>query len=180
MAVKCLDFREKISATNQRNLICKVCKKFCHPKCVKYLPPICVERCGNFRSKIVRNKKWICEPCILAELPFYGIPKSQITALIPRFILPSPDVLNDNFVNENIENESDDDMELTCFSSKTKYLYSKDIGQLNFDDEPESFESFPIVSLNVRSIVNKDNFTKFQSFLQNLSVRPMVIVLNET
>ena len=51
---------------------------------------------------------------------------------------------------------------------------------MNFDDEAESFKSFPIISLNIRSVVNKTNFTKFQAFLQNLSVKPMIIAISET
>ena len=180
MVNKCLDCNRKISITNLRNLNCKVCKKVYDPKCVKYLPPICVKRSGNFRFKIIQNRNWVCEACFLAELPFYEISTSQIKDLIPRFVLPPPDVSNQKFVEENSENEIDDIIENNFFTSKTKYAHSKDISKLDFKDDSESYENFPIVSMNIRSIVNKDNFTKFQCFLENLSVRPMVIALNET
>ena len=153
--------------------------------CVKTLPPLCLKKIGNYRFKIVQNQNWTCEACILKELPFYQISTAQITSMVPKFVLPHIDKLNDLFVNDQRDNEHDDvgddgEFQLTHFSHNTKYKYSNDVVNLNFDDEPEVFESFPIISLNIRSIVNRNNFSRFQAFLQSLSVKPMIIALNET
>ena len=59
-------------------------------------------------------------------------------------------------------------------------MYSSDVGELNFNNEVFVYDNFPMISLNIRSIVNRDNFTKFESFLENLEVKPLVIALNET
>jgi hypothetical protein len=178
---KCLHCKRKVSISNLKNLQCKKCRKFCHPKCAKSWPLIRLKKCKQNRYKVVRSQNWQCEACILGELPFFDISNSQVRALIPKFILPSRDVLNDKFVN--IENDNDiceENLDFTYLSCQTKYLYSKDLRSLDFSEEAEPFDSFPIISMNVRSIVNKENFTKFQAFLQNLSVRPMIIALTET
>ena len=117
-----------------KNLQCKVCKRYCHPKCAKTAPPITLKKFGVHRYKIVRSRNWECEACILNVLPFYDISNSQIKSLIPKFILPTPGLLNDKFVNE--KNDSDkEDLDFTYFTHKTEYAYSKDIVKLNFDDE---------------------------------------------
>ena len=128
------------------------------------------------------------ETCILQVLPFWDLLNYQVKALNPKFILPSCDELNDKFIYEkNDENVSGDDFKFTYFSYQTNYSYSNNISSLffsffkqDFSEEAEHFESFPIISLNIRSIVNRENFTKFQAFLQNLSVKPSIIAINET
>ena len=46
---------------NQNSILCSVCLKWCHVKCGV---PLKV-----FQSDV----DWICSPCTLKELPFYGI-----------------------------------------------------------------------------------------------------------
>ena len=158
---KCPHCKRKIGIKNLKNLQCKNCCNYFHPKCVKKIPPICMQKCGSFRYKVIRNLNWVCEACILSELPFYNISNSQVKSLIPKFVLPSCDVLNDEFVPENQEEyENEYDFQFTYSSNETKYSYSRDLKDVNFDDECEHYESFPIVSINVRSIVNKNNFSK--------------------
>ena len=101
--------------------------------------------------------------------------------MIPKFILPPCSELNDNFVfDKNNDDEKGDDLLSTYFSNKIIYTYSKDLKDVNFEDVCEPFESFPMVSINMRSIVNKENFSKFQAFLQNLQIKPLVIAVTET
>ena len=178
---KCLNCKKKASITNIKNLQCKNCNQFYHLKCVRTLPPICLQKCGSFRYKVARNPNWVCEACVLNELPFYNISNSQVKSLIPKFILPSCDVLNSQFLTENQDEcENKADFQFAYTTNETKYSYSTDLKNLKFADECEPYGNFPIVSLNVRSIVNRENFSKFQAFLQNLPVKPMIIALNET
>ena len=48
-------------------------------------------------------------------------------------------------------------------SIMAQYRTSREIESLNFKDESELYEDFPILSINVRSIVNRDHFTKFEA-----------------
>ena len=114
----------------------------------------------------------------MKELPFFNISDFQLKDLIPKFIMPSCKVLNENFVLEKDDEIENDEFSYTF--NKAVYTYSKDIEKLNFDEERESFSSFSIISVNIRSIVNRDNFTKFQALLQTLSIKPIIIALNET
>ena len=83
--------------------------------------------------------------------------------------------MNDIFVSN--ESAGGDDYEnTTYFSNKTRYIQSKDIEVLSFSNDSD----FPIISLNIRSIVNTNNFAKFERFLDTLLIKPYVIGLNET
>ena len=140
---------------------------------------------GSFRYKIVRNKNWSCEGCDLSTLPFYDVSNSQIRKELPKIQrnLPSCEELNNLFVNvEQNDDVNDRDFDSTYYSPETKYIYrySKDVGKVDFVEEVGSFNSFPILSMNVRSIVNRKNFTNFEAFLSNLPVKPMIIALCET
>ena len=189
MGHSCLICNKKVSPINLKNFQCCICSRYCHPKCARYCPPICLKMSGNYRFKIVRNKKWKCESCVLSELPFFDLSDSQIIELVPKkgvkndLSLPSCHQLNDLFVIESNDDESNNN-ELNCdLSDKTNdtiYTYSSDVNALNFCEEVHKFDSLPVVSINIRSLVNRDNFTKFEGFLDTLSVKPLVIALNET
>ena len=99
----------------------------------------------------------------------------------PKAILPSCDELNDLFINKQIDDKENElDFEFNYFLNDTKYSYSKDAVKMSFIEESEFLEDFPILSINVRSIVNRDHFTQFEALLENLSVKPMIIALSET
>ena len=66
----CVVCEKRISSSNCRNLQCRTCKRLCHPKCARFLPPICIQKDGNYRFEVIRNKKWVCDICSLKELPF--------------------------------------------------------------------------------------------------------------
>ena len=118
MGHSCLICNKKISPINLKNFQCCICSRYCHPKCARYCPPICLKMSGNYRFKIVRNKKWKCESCVLSELPFFDLSDSQIIELVPKkgvqnnLSLPSCQQLNDLFVNESNDDESNNN-ELT-------------------------------------------------------------------
>ena len=176
----CLLCRRKISSINLKNLQCKICEGLCHPKCARELPPIRLKKSGRFRYKVVRNPNWQCECCRLKELPFYDVSNSQIKEMVVRQdrILPSCEDLNSLFSIERYDRENSKDQ--MNFLNESKYVCSSNIETVNFSDMGESIESFPIVSLNIRSIVNRTNFSKFEAFLASLSIKPMIIAVNET
>ena len=96
---KCMVCEKRISRQNNRNLQCQNCKRFCHPNCSRFLPRLCLERKGNFRFTVVRNRSWTCEICSLKELPFYDISKKQLKDIIKTentesSTIPSVDELN--------------------------------------------------------------------------------------
>ena len=136
----------------------------------------------NFRYKIVRNVDWQCEICTLAELPGANISNSQIRNLNSSneiYQMPSAPELNKLFIDENVEND-DENFEFTYHSNKSKYMYTNEIEDLKFVNQTKLYESFPIISVNIRSIVNSKNFTKFESLLEALPVKPMVIAISES
>ena len=187
MGQNCLECSRKVSPLNLQNLQCNRCDRYFHPKCIRGCPPKCLKRISNFRYKVIRNKKWQCEPCVLSELPFYNISETQIKDLVKTetmrndYSFPSCEQLNDLFgVDNNEENESNDLFDLPAVCNDTKYCYSSNLEELNFQDEIHDYNSFPIISVNIRSLVNRNNFTKFEGFLDTLSVKPLIIALNET
>ena len=178
MHEKCLFCNRRASILNLKNLQCSECKKLCHPKCTRNIPPICIKKDGNFRYKIIRNKNWKCDRCNLRQLPFSNLSRTQVRLMREgrNWLLSSVDDLNDLFVNENPEN--DDEFEFTYFSKKTQYKNSQNVD--SFKEESDMYDDFPILSINVRSIVNRDHFTKFEALLDSLPNKPMVIGLTET
>ena len=91
--------------------------------------------------------------------------------------IPSPQDLNGLFVDDKVDNDGDD---FYYNSNTSKYMYTHAIKDLNFENEGKSYESFPIISVNIRSIVNSRNFAKFESLLESLSVKPMIIAISES
>ena len=179
---KCLHCKRKVSISNLKNLQCKKCCKFCHPKCAKSLPQIRLKKCKQNSYKIIRSQNWECEACILAELPFFDISNSQIIKLkssndVPK--IPSAVELNNLFVNQTDEEENEN-LEFSYHLNKTRYMLTHEIENLNFENESQTYESFPIISVNIRSIVNSKNFRKFESLLESLPIKPMVIAINES
>ena len=177
MSDKCLNCNRKAVKTNVKNLVCKKCKKICHQNCAKFQPSFYIKKIG-FRHKVIRND-WYCEICNLAELPCANISDSQIRNMIPaneKTRIPSPQELNGLFVNDKVDNDED----FYYNSNNSKYMYTQDLQNLNFENEGISYESFPIISVNIRSIVNSKNFTKFESLLESLPIKPLVIAISES
>ena len=124
---KCLNCKRKVSITNAKNIKCKRCKQFYHQNCLRILPRYRMEQYG-FRHKIVFNPNWVCDACILNELPFYNISDSQVRSMIPKFILPSCEVLNDKFLTVNQDDgENIDDFQFDFKKNETKYSNSMDL-----------------------------------------------------
>ena len=157
----CLSCKRQISITNLRNFQCKVCKRFCHPNCAKKVPRFCIKPKGQPGFTVVRNCRnnpnWQCDSCILRELPFYDISDSQIKEMVIRQkrVLPSCEDLNSLFSNEADDYENDTNQ--AYFLNQCKYITSSDIEEVSFSDLNESYENFPIISFNIRSIVNGSN-----------------------
>ena len=175
---KCLACNRKVSFANCKTLQCKDCKKLFHPRCVRKLPPACLKKNGNYRYKIIRNKNWKCNICTSEELPFSNVSATRVREMhaIQRRVFPTAEELNDLFVEETKEN--DNDFEFTYFSNKTRYVNSHEIG--SFKDESSIYDDFPIISINVRSIVNKDHWTAFEAFIDSMPIKPLIIGLTET
>ena len=177
----CKVCNRRISSLNTRNLKCQDCSHYFHPNCSRFLPPICVRRNGKYRYKVVRNQTWVCDYCTLSRLPFYDLTDLQLREICvnqtndrKRVSLPSANQMNSMFVNT--VSEKDNEFDSSYFSNKAKYLETSDIEVLSFSGDSD----FPIISLNIRSIVNSNNFAKFEAFLDSLPVKPLVIGLNET
>ena len=124
----CIGCNRKISALNLKNLQCRTCNRYCHPNCARHCPSICLQRSGNFRYKIIRNKNWQCESCKLSELPFFHISDSQIKNMYSKPIpineptLPSCQELNELFVNNSeISDENDTGLEIEQPSISNQY-----------------------------------------------------------
>ena len=143
MGHNCFECYRKVSPQNLRNLQCNKCDRYFHPNCVRDCPPKCLKKISNFRYKVIRNKKWRCEACVLSELPFYSVSESQIKDLFitvktvfSNSNFPSCDQLNDLFgIETNDESENNDLFELPNTYNDTRYHYSSNLGELNFQDE---------------------------------------------
>ena len=178
MADKCIYCNRRASKTNLKNIKCKTCSRLCHPKCAKFHPRE-FKSCGNFRYKIILNKNWECCACTLKNLPFANISNFQLlkmTSRVEKTKLPSPEKLNELFTNKCVEK----DFDFTYFSNETKYVSSNDIVNLSLGESFDSNSDFSIISINTRSIVNNNNFMKFEAFLSTLPIKPKVIGVAET
>ena len=128
--MSCRNCNSRISHTNKRNLKCKRCLNYFHPKCIRFLPPLRVKKNGRHRYEIVRNCDWVCDFCTLSELPYTNVTDLQLRESSVFFCneskkttLPSADQMNDIFVSN--ESAGGDDYEnTTYFSNKTRYIQS--------------------------------------------------------
>ena len=92
--------------------------------------------------------------------------------------LRSPHFLNSLLVTDSEKYPSETENDLV---DQEMYIFSDEAHELSYNvmkGHPKI--DFPIISINIRSIKNSKNFTKFEAFLSSLSVKPMIIALNET
>ena len=179
----CLRCAKKINPNSQKNSQCRKCKAFCHPKCNSDVLRFRLVRKNKFRFKQMRDQNWVCNLCLLKDFPFSTLSENEFEIVAcpdkKSFIsrLPSPDVLNSLFTEqERYPTDTENNL-----SDEEVYLYTDDAHELSYRVAKGSPKiDFPIISINIRSIKNSKNFTKFEAFLSSLSVRPMLIALNET
>ena len=90
-------------------------------------------------------------------------------------------MLNALFAQSNENEVHSYDFDFTHFSNESKYMCSNEMDQAMFKGSTERVsKNFPVLSLNIRSIVKRDNFTKFEAFLESSTVKPKVIAISET
>ena len=99
-----------------------------------------------------------------------------------NFVLPDASLLNSlfsNFLRDNPDCTSDDDVETTLFPSDgIKYITSD--SAFSFQQFEFNNHNFTALSLNIRSINNYKNFAKLEALLSSLNFSPTIISVSET
>ena len=162
---------------NQSKVKCISCKNFFHTFCVS-LP---------FSRH--QRKKWQCGYCIsrLEELPLFNLSDNEFHSALGNEISNNGNMpydvneLNNIFRGENISPVNEymtNQTDIQYNFQNAVYLTSEEVDTLcdDFDD----LCNFTSLCVNVRSIQNIENLTRFQALVASLSIKPSIIAINET
>ena len=163
---------------NQYFLTCNSCQQLKHFTCLKdfALPLTELKKLGLYGLP----KKWICNSCTAFILPFYSLSNNDFQNLFKNYNLNqlSSFELNDLFSNTTLDlnfSKSEDEANSLSLLNDT-YLTTKDLNQLT----SQKNKQFSSLCINIRSLVNPQNFSKLESLISALDVKPDVIAVNET
>ena len=87
-------------------------------------------------------------------------------------------MINDEKENSGLNNTLETD-ENHIFNFNDHYISCNDVADL-LPNKNDPDANFTVLSLNIRSIINSNNFTKLESLVSSLSVQPSLIALTET
>ena len=163
---------------NQYFLTCNFCQQLKHFTCLKdfALPLTELKKLGLYGLP----KKWICNSCTAFILPFYSLSNNDFQNLFKNYKLNqlSSFELNDLFSNTTLDlnfSKCEDGANSISILNDT-YLTTKDLNQLT----SQKNKQFSSLCINIRSLVNPQNFSKLESLISALDVKPDVIAVNET
>ena len=166
--MKNLCFNCKTLIKKQQYIDCSLCSQHYHVQCL-----------NNSSSIKTKDKNSICFQC-LAVFPFQSLDNNEISNLFKKNALQSNeqhnvDRLNDLFseISDNTPNSLDSH---STIENKT-YLTTNKAASLLSSFAENSFSS---LCINIRSLINPTNFTKFESLISALEFKPHIIAVNET
>lgn len=169
---------KSIVKRNQSKVQCISCRYFFHTYCV--LLPLARHKC----------KKWQCQYCIsrLEELPLFNLSVNDFNAALGNEVSNNGNMIYDvNQLNTIFQPPSDITPVNEYMSNATDieynfhnavYTISEDINTIC--DDFDELSSFSSLCVNVRSLQNIDNLTRFQALIASLSIKPNLIAVNET
>ena len=128
---------------------------------------------------------WLCISCAAETLPFFSLTATEFTDLFSNPVLkvplPSADELNNILLDATNCFDSDNDIDGNIVQNNQMDTYFS-VQQANalLNSRYSNEDSFSAICVNVRSLINPHNFSKFESLISGLDFQPFLIVVNET
>ena len=159
----------------QKYQSCCACSAEFHQKCINHLNK-------TFQLKPFYND-CLCTSCAAATLPFLSLTDQDFSDLFydPKSPLPSTDDLNRllSNVRNHFDHDLDDvDSKFLNNNQLDSYLTVQEAHTLLSGKNDEC--SFSTMYVNVRSLTNPHNFTKFENLISGLDYQPHIITVNKT
>jgi len=147
-------------------------------------------RCASNLNRHNKNS-WNCHLCVnlLSTTPFRQVDNNALHNDIfnnpiangisnPTSIDPS--VLNDIFSSQSDQDETHTIDNIDFEFNNEAYVLSNDIDSYCSDIDVSAANYFNLLGLNVRSLKNTINFSKLESLMFSLSLKPSIIGVSET
>ena len=152
-------------------LSCINCNLSHHAKCVNY----------KFKklSKSFQNP-WMCSSCVNTIFPFYSLSNNELYDMFNTCSLKnfSSSDLNSIYCDESLDfSFNDSNNQINSQLPLSDQYYS--IQELN-SQALDNSSNFTTMCVNVRSLINPRNFSKFESLVTALHRKPDIIAINET
>ena len=164
------NFCNNFISKRQKHDSCCVCRVSYHLKCINLL-----KKTPNINANLnYLYNNWLCISCAAEILPFFSLTATEFTDLFSNPVLkvplPSADWFDsDNDIDDNIvqNNQMDTYFSVQQANALLNSRYSNE-------------DSFSTICVNVRSLINPHNFSKFESLISGLDFQPHLIAVNET
>ena len=180
---KCL-ICNKACRKNQKYLQCDVCKNLVHRKCSNLsvtdiykhddcnIPFYC-QKCNDFNYPL-SNENDIDS---VLNISNSGVQFNCGVSLDPDHLNNVFSTLVDDELNDNIRNRL-----VGLQPIPDKYYNAENIPFNEFESTTDNqiSDKFSSIGINIRSLANTKNFSKFQAFIETLCFSPSVIAINET
>jgi len=175
--LKC-SFCLKTIRSNISPKLCSECNLAYHKKCAKQL-----NRLNEFRMS--DDTEWMCTTCKQNQLYFFPFSNVSDDEFAEEFCLlratNTGKTLDAKQLNDMFNATSDDEDDFVNLSNndmKDPYLETSQTNFLSFNG---SFKNtFSMMCVNIRSLVNSLNYSKLESLLASLNIKPDIIAITET
>ena len=175
------NFCNNFISKRQKHDSCCVCRVSYHLKCINLL-----KKTPNINANLnYLYNNWLCISCAAETLPFFSLTATEFTDLFSNPVLkvplPSADELNNILLDATNCFDSDDDIDDNIVQNNQMDTYFS-VQQANalLHSRYSNEDSFSTICVNVRSLINPHNFSKFESLISGLDFQPHLIAVNET
>ena len=158
-----------------------VCRVSYHLKCINLL-----KKTPNINANLnYLYNSWLCTSCATETLPFFSLTATAFTDLFSNPVLkvplPSADELNNILLDATNCFDSDNDIDDNIVQNNQMNTYfSVQRSNALLNGKYSNEDSFSTICVNVRSLINLHNFSKFESLISGLDFQPHLIAVNET
>ena len=159
---------------------CCVCRVSYHLKCINLS-----KKTANINANLnYLYNNWLCISCAAETLPFFSLTATEFTDLFSNPVLkvplPSADELNNILLDATNCFDSDNDIDDNIVQNNQIDTYFS-VQQANalLHSRYSNEDSFSTICVNVRSLINPHNFSKFESLISGLDFQHLIAV-NET
>ena len=157
--------------SSRTNIVCSTCSNVFHKNCLKN---------SSFNS-YNENLLFVCGKCLIDQLPFWNLDNNEIiNTFSPEdsqnyFSEINPIQLNELF-DSNFSQNTDEDEFIESYG-KDRYFLSNELSTIPLGQNDNFFKSF---CLNIRSLQNPSHFSQLQTLINEMSIKPTAIAINET
>ena len=162
---------------NHKFFICSICNlntQNCNNS-IHYQHTTCLN--NNF---YISSNEWVCHSCAFSNLPFHSLTDNDFLDLFKQSNLKQLSVTELNNMFSEIDFDLDfinSENQITAHSNiNDSYITTEEFNELTLDN----INNFSTMCVNVRSLVNPNNYNKLESLVFTLNPKPEIIAINET